>query len=142
MKAILFLDIDGVCHGEYGKKLSCLPMIEECVYQMPCVEVVISSAWRTRMTLEELRLLFSPGIRERVTGCTPEMEDGLRAGGRQKEIEQYLSQRVEPLESLRWVVLDDMDILFSDGYPHLIQTEPEGGFSRKDAERLLAWYRN
>lgn len=75
---ILFLDFDGVLHPDgfrYPVKdfryFHLLPRLESLLRIHPQVRIVISSLWRLRMELPQLREIFSPDIRERVIDTTP-----------------------------------------------------------------------
>lgn len=78
--------------------------------EFPQVLVVISSAWRLDMSLEDLRLKLSEDIRTRIVGVTPsrpELED--QSGRRQRECEQWLETELSADHSPRlpWLALDN-----------------------------------
>lgn len=75
---ILFLDLDGVLHPDGFRcpvkdfrHFYLLPRLEGQLRLHPHVRVVISSLWRLRMELPQLREIFSPDLRERVIDTTP-----------------------------------------------------------------------
>lgn len=64
---ILFLDFDGVLHPWDPKTqlseqqmFSLKPLLENTLRTFPNVEIVITSSWRQKYSLEKLRHLFSP----------------------------------------------------------------------------------
>ena len=71
---ILFLDIDGVLHPDPpqpDQRLRSLPRLVEILRDHPQVEVVISSLWREKLSLDQLRDLFPADLRERIIDVTP-----------------------------------------------------------------------
>ena len=78
-RILLFLDFDGVLHPQYEGQQQVpdevafchLPRFEELLRDFPEVDVVISSAWRKQITLDELKNYFSEDIRTRIVGATP-----------------------------------------------------------------------
>ena len=58
---ILFLDIDGVLHPDPpqpDQRLRSLPRLVAILRDFPQVDVVISSLWREKLSLDQLRELF------------------------------------------------------------------------------------
>lgn len=71
---ILFLDFDGVLHAvsqPNSKPFDLLPKLELFLFEHMHINAVISSAWRYEMTLDQLRELFNPMLRERIIDTTP-----------------------------------------------------------------------
>lgn len=125
---VLMLDIDGVLHPAQSGSLIYLPLLETWLRQHQTVDVVISSNWRDTHTLNELRALFSPDLRERVIGTTPNLDDGCR----EDEILALASRH----HIARWVALDDRPQDFpKTGGEHLIATEYFDGISIAHLER-------
>jgi len=141
MKKIIFLDFDGVLHCDLDASFSKLPLVEKYLQKMPDVEIVISSAWRETLNLEELRNIFSTEFRHRVLGVTPMLKEGYDAGGRQREIEIYLKNNNLDENNASWIAIDDIEELFDNGYKNLIVTNYLTGFTEKDGEFLLKWYK-
>lgn len=142
---ILFLDFDGVLHLEFlpgstpGKVRANteywthLPRIETVLREFPTIDVVVSSAWRLRHSLAELRELFSPDIARRIIGETPAL--GMKESDRrEKEIRLWLKEAGRQNES--FIAIDDWAPLFSDGWPHLFWVSPETAFDDEAAARL------
>jgi hypothetical protein len=119
---ILFLDIDGVLHPEIlrGKNtlFGRLPLVEEVLREYPAVDIVISSAWRLKHTLAELRSNFSPDIAARIVGVTPDHRklcdkdspESLTRFSRHWECDSWI--RTNRYSFTRWMALDDRDYLF------------------------------
>lgn len=136
---ILFLDFDGVLHGEEGERFSRLPLLENALREMPELEVVITSTWRLEMGIEELRQLFSAGLRNRVIGMTPHIWHGLNVGDRQWEIEAFLA--IEGIaDHTHWIALDDMAPLFEKDCQQLLLVDTPNGLELEHVEQLIAWY--
>ena len=140
---ILFLDFDGVLHPEpcYDEKtLFCrVPRLESVLRDFPEVLVVISSTWREKRSLSELRSFFSADISNRIIGTTPSWKDFpdlFEAIGfqRQTEVEAWLRESGEPWQS--WIALDDKSYLFKPFLPNLVKTDSTIGFDH-NAERAL-----
>lgn len=140
MRKIIFLDFDGVLHPDGVGLFSQLPLFESFLSKMPEAEVVVSSTWREDHTLEELRRFFSPALRSRISGVTPSLDDGYDLGGRQKEIQSYLTTENINDNDCDWVALDDIALFFEDSCQRLVLTDSSKGFTEQEGERLVAWY--
>lgn len=73
MNRYLFLNFDGVLHpvGAQVNRLFCqLELLETWLRLHPSGRIVISSSWRIRHPLDELREIFSEDLRLRVVGAT------------------------------------------------------------------------
>lgn len=134
----LFLDIDGTLHtmSRVGGVLSCLPAFEAVLREFPDLEIVISSSWRTFMSIEQLRALFSADLRDQIVDVTPCFDDrGPMAHRREAEIRKWLRANARHPE--RWIALDDCDWLFSPGCPNLALVNPDVGFDEAAASALV-----
>lgn len=140
---ILFLDFDGVLHPDpcYDEQrfFCCLPKLENVLRDFPKVQVVISSTWREKRSLSELRSFFSDDISSRIIGMTPSWKyfpDLFEVIGyqRQTEVEAWLRESSEPWRS--WIAIDDKSYLFKPFLPNLVQTNSSVGFD-DDSERTL-----
>lgn len=138
MRKILFLDIDGVLHGDLTGKLVHVGLFEHYLRQLPGVEVVVSSTWREDLSLDELRALFDASLHERFTGVTPILDDGCDSAGREREIAAWLASEGLHAGNARWAAIDDWPQLFSAGCEFLVLTDGRYGFSERDGEALLA----
>jgi hypothetical protein len=142
MRKIIFLDFDGVLHshtdfGSFGK----FPNLDRCLRQMAGIEIVVSSTWRETRPLSKLRELFPERTREMIVGVTPILDDGYDKGGRQKEIEAYLSGHGLTDQNAAWLAIDDVAEFFEEDCPYLLLIDPFEGFTEEDGTRLMAWYR-
>lgn len=135
---ILMLDFDGVLHpdpcNDSALYFSRLPMLEEVLREVPGVEIVITSTWRERRRLEELRQVFSADISLRVIGVSPcwhDHPDLAESIGptylRSIEIEAYLRLMGKPW--LPWLALDDKPHLFRPFCKSLIVCSPAVGLT-------------
>jgi hypothetical protein len=117
---ILFLDFDGVLHPDgfrYPVKdfryFHLLPRLEGLLRQHPNVRIVISSLWRLRMEVPQLREIFSPDIRNRVIDTTPlplRYDDAIYIlDFREREIVRWLEANGGIDQP--WVALDDAPFL-------------------------------
>ena len=120
---ILFLDIDGVLHPDPpqpDQRLRSLPRLVEILRDHPQVEVVISSLWREKLSLDQLRDLFPADLRERIIDVTPIAEriDGWLPARREGEILEWLqaSGRADEL----WLAIDDQKWQFTQRRDRLI----------------------
>lgn len=142
---ILFLDFDGVLHPEYVPGMtpgrhrvnldywSCLPAFEAVIRRHPNWKIVISSTWRERRSLDELRAPFSPDIAARIIGVTPKLERC--SGRRQREIEAWIRQNAYSGPIL---ILDDWPPLFDQDCEHVLFTETLVGLDADAAAMLDA----
>lgn len=141
MRRIIFLDFDGVLHGDANARLSRLPLFEQALRQMPKAEVVISSTWREDQSLDELRAYFAPELHRQFVGVTPQLPCGYDPQGRQREVEAWLQGAGLPSSGMHWVAVDDWPHLYDPDCSCLIATDPLQGLMPADIEALLAWYR-
>lgn len=112
---ILFLDFDGVLHPEYEGQATPAdvafchrPRFEAVMRDYPCVEIVISSAWRAQFSLVALQARFSPDIADRIIGAAPiipRMDGKYIPARRESEILSWLATAVRADEP--WLALDD-----------------------------------
>jgi hypothetical protein len=142
---ILFLDFDGVTHPEPPNKdqqFQSLPLIEAVLRRHPEVVVILSTTWRTKYPLDELKDLFSNDIAGRVQGLTPvlSLHDmawypvPLSARPRQREIEAWLHQNRRLNHP--WIAVDDRPSWFESECQNLLVTSPITGFTESDVDRL------
>ncbi|MCU6434648.1 hypothetical protein LPB67_12790 [Undibacterium sp. Jales W-56] len=123
---LLFLDFDGVLHpfaarNDKAQQFIYLASIEEILREFPEVNIVVTSDWRLRFSIDELRGFFASDIATRIIGVTPEIQ--LREttdilGSRLREIEAFLLSYSSVVQS--WLALDDDASLFSSDCSELI----------------------
>ncbi len=135
---ILFLDFDGVLHplspqGMPRAPFSRLPLLEDVLREFRSVRVVLTTAWRHSLTLDQLREVFSKDIAPRIVDATPAVS---RSATLYEEVRSFLDNDASLGED--WVVL----CADNDGFPpdsnHLIRTEPTVGLTRQDQALLRA----
>ena len=138
---VVFLDFDGVLnHFPPGELVLSQAYLDnpletahverlEQLVQRTGARVVISSSWRLRLTLDELRgALEARGFTGEVIGTTPRLRTGIRA----HEISAWLL--LHP-EVTTFAILDDEPDAELDG--RLVHTDPEHGFTDADLQRAL-----
>ena len=133
---ILFLDFDGVLHPEGeghlpsdSREFCFLPRLEKLLRQFSDVNVVISSAWRVRVSYEALVAPFAEDIRSRIIGVTPTRYTG-RAHSyahRESEILAWLEQNCA--SGQQWVALDDAEWQFDTHKDRLVVCCSFSGFN-------------
>jgi hypothetical protein len=134
---LLFLDFDGVLHPEpsfQSETLFChLPKLESILRDFPNVDVVISSSWRDTRTLTELQALFSPDIRMRIVGVTPDWRnhpglfDVIGNYPRHIEIEAWRRDSGRLWED--WIAIDDRAYWFRPFLKNLVRCDPTTGLT-------------
>lgn len=142
---ILFLDFDGVLHPE-----NCNPS-DYFVHQdtfnhvlriLKNVEVVISSTWRAKRNLDELRALFLPTIAQQIVGLTPfylQLEDSVSDTlfGYEREAECVAWLRQNDRVTEQWLALDDRAWNFRPFCKNLFLLDGRVGLDTKMAQELL-----
>lgn len=146
MRAILFLDFDGVLHPQHDgeptpiDQVFChLPRFEELMREFPRVEIVISSSWRRQFPLDQLRARFSREAAARIVGVTPEIEDVAGSylyARREEEILAWL--RENEGEDVKWLALDDAAWQFRRHRDCLVSCTWHTGLDNEAARRLRA----
>jgi hypothetical protein len=141
----VFLDFDGVLHPEfsYAECFTKRDLVEETL--LPFLgegkfKIVLSTAWRSSFTFEDLKRNFSAEFACHMVGVTPELEGGFSKGGREEEINQWLEANASKDDV--WIALDDRKELFTEDCPRLFWVDPEFGFVENDAERLAEQLRD
>lgn len=141
---ILFLDFDGVLHPEGeghlpndGTDFCFLPRLEALLRDFPLVAIVISSTWRQRLTLDQLRAFFSPDIAARIIGVTPAPRRdaaGYVHARREGEICAWLAANGGVEQP--WVALDDAEWQFDRHVNRLVACGSFTGFDDQAAQVL------
>ena len=142
-KKYVFLDFDGVLHGESQYSTGLFEHIEVfCDTVRPfsdTTQIVISSSWRETHNLEKLKVFFASDIAKLIVGVTPQRPDGYKKGGRQKEIMDYCKEN--NISNNQWMALDDMERFFNTDCSNLILVDAESGLSEKNLEDLEKFLR-
>ncbi len=118
-RKLLFLDFDGVLHPCTAGTFVYLDRFQDFLSKHPDLCVVLSTTWRLDYPWEELLAFFSPDLRARFVGATPDLPDSPYV--REKEIHAWL--RANQCGHVPWVALDDDASLFSPGCQNLVQCE-------------------
>ena len=142
---VLFLDFDGVMHPEFcheSKHFVHLDTFETVMRAAPHIELVISSTWRQKRTLDELRALFTADVAARIVGATPlyaqleEVPDTLLGYEREAECRAWLRQHGRAAQE--WLALDDRSWNFRPFTPHVFLVDGEVGLDADAAAKLAA----
>jgi hypothetical protein len=132
---VLFLDFDGVLHPDPPSNelpLFCrAKLLEEWLVQHPDVCVVISSTWRLKRSLEQLKDYF-PTWQHRIVGMTPDIP--LDSFQRQVECEAWMRAHAAPWTP--WAALDDRLWNFRPFEKRLILVDRKTGLTPNDHVRL------
>lgn len=151
----LFLDIDGVICPKnrpvtdieaqdwgqgWGKVFDpqCLNSFESEVIKHDQLNIVISSNWRKKQSLEKMRQAFSPQMAEKIVGVTPELNPTTRHY-RYNEVLLYFKRN--KLGSQHWIAIDDDE----EHYPNstvMVVTDTLKGFDELSANQLNALIQN
>lgn len=132
-RLLVFLDFDGVLHpfASYFSKVGRFTknyIIEELLHRHPHIDIVVSSSWATKYSLNELKEKFNPEVRHRFVGSVTDQSHERRV----ESIKHYLASRGE-VDTL-WIAIDDMED-FSDNDP-IVWVDPLSGLNT-DSEILL-----
>ena len=110
---ILFLDFDGVMHPEFcneSKHFMHRDTFETVMRSAPQVELVISSTWRQKRSLDVLKTLFSHDVASRIIGTTPlyaqleDVPDTLQGYEREAECRDWLRQHGRAAQEWLWMI--------------------------------------
>lgn len=111
---VLFLDFDGVMHLEFcheSKHFVHKDNFEAVMRAAPHVDLVISSTWRQKRALEELKALFTADVAARIVGATPlyvqldDVPETLQGYEPEAECKAWLQQHGRATQE--WLALDD-----------------------------------
>lgn len=122
MSRLLFLDFDGVLRSTTS---------DPSRLEAHCVHAFENS-------VSELRRHFSPDIRERIFGVTPDVNEW-EQHARFEEIKAFL--QVNRFQETPWVAVDDQPDLFPRAAPVLI-VEGKVSFTDRDGELLAKVFNN
>ncbi|OYQ41396.1 hypothetical protein CHU94_09985 [Rhodoferax sp. TH121] len=142
---ILFLDFDGVMHPEFcheSKHFVHQDNFETVMRAAPHVDLVISSTWRHKRSLDELKALFTADVRARIVGATPlyaqldEVPDTLQGYEREAECRAWLRQHGRAAQE--WLAVDDRSWNFRPFNPNVFLVDGEVGLDADSAAKLAA----
>jgi hypothetical protein len=142
---ILFLDFDGVMHPEFcneSKHFVHLATFEAVMRAAPSVELVISSTWRQKRSLDELKALFTADVAARIIGSTPlyaqleDVPDSLLGYEREAECRSWLRQHGRAAQE--WLALDDRSWNFRPFNHNVLLVDGRVGLNADAAKALLA----
>lgn len=142
---VLFLDFDGVTHGEPCMEhnyMSNLHLIESVLREFPNLQIVISSTWRDHYTLDELKDMFCHDIKERIIGVTPSIKNpsptwlpgSAPDHERQWEIETWM--KANRPWGTPWLAIDDRPYWFQETCKDLLITNSKFGFHPDQQDTL------
>lgn len=92
------------------------------------VEIILSTDWRHRHALDELRGYFSPAVAARIRGMT-----GIQRDLRETEIIEWLAHNPRT----DWFAIDDRTDHFAQHKNRLVAINRSTGFTPDDAQHLL-----
>lgn len=142
---ILFLDFDGVMHPEFcheSKHFVHRDIFEAVVRAAPHVELVISSTWRNRRSLDELKALFTADVAAQIIGATPlyaqleDVPDALVGYEREAECRHWLRQQGRATQE--WLAVDDRSWNFRPFNSHVFLVDGNVGLDAGAAAKLAA----
>jgi hypothetical protein len=137
----LFIDFDGVLHGEEFNTdyFENSPML--CSKLTPfkhLFKIVISSSWRETYDYDVCVEAFEESLRENIIGITPiHGIEGFDDEGRYAEILEYCT--THNISSKAWLAIDDMDRLFPKSCKNLILTNPLTGVTEDNINTVIKW---
>lgn len=142
MKKTIFLDFDGVLHGEGIDSKGVFEHLETfCATVRPYrhnIQIVISSSWRESYKFNEIQGFFEDDIQNIVVGFTPVRIDGFDNEGREREILDFCKQN----SITDWIAIDDMERLFSANCRRLILCDSQYGLGEGELKILEHFLQN
>nr|CBA29850.1 hypothetical protein Csp_A14220 [Curvibacter putative symbiont of Hydra magnipapillata] len=139
------MDFDGVMHPEFcheSKHFMHLETFETVMRAVPHVDLVISSTWRYKRSLEQLKALFSGDVAARIVGVTrpygqlEDVPDVLVDYEREAECRSWLGQHGRTTQE--WLAVDDRSWNFRPFNPHVFLVNGEVGLNANAATKLAA----
>lgn len=133
----LFLDFDGVMHGEdynYGAFFHAKMVTDRLLPFKENFRVIISSSWREEYDLDILQHAFNEPLTENIIDVTPITVHGMNYYGRYLEIEQYCKEH--NIAPDQWIAIDDMAHLFPENCLQLILTNSSTGITPKALDKV------
>ena len=158
MRKVIFLDIDGVLNTKWWERKKPVDRYG-CIFNPKCVanlekiitetgaDIVISSSWKIFMGLSELQTMWKErGLPGKVLDITPDnISDEMLLNvdldnkdllyNRGCEIKGWLLKHGDEVSS--YAIVDDMDDILPEQQSHFIQTDPDVGITKFDAECII-----
>lgn len=128
----IFLDFDGVMHGEEFNSgfFSHAKMVtDRLLPYKDNFKIIISSSWREEHDLDILQHALDEPLNENIIDITPITANGMNYHGRYLEIKEYCSKH--NIADDQWIAIDDMARLFPEKCPQLILTNSSTGITPK-----------
>ncbi len=135
---LLFLDFDGVLQTPAWadwREMALCSELEQLLRELPSLRVVVTSTHREGRTLEGIRAMLPHAVAAKVVGTTPVQATGRADGGRQIEIETWLSAHPDVTQ---WVAVDDEARLYTRGCAWLVQTSKYEGWDELVTSQVRA----
>jgi len=131
-RVLLFLDFDGVLHSYISyyngiNQFEKMPFLVNILKKLPNVQVVVSSAWAKKRTLDTLRQFFPDAIKERIIGGVYKQTDN-----RGNDVKTYMKNHGEVGP---WIAVDDMAIF--DPTDPVVWTDWSTGLTEETANVLM-----
>lgn len=141
---VVFLDFDGVLHPEFchaSRHFECEATFAAAIRGLD-VELVVSSTWRHNRDLDEIKVLLSDSVSERVVGKTPEYSKLTDVAGKlalyEREAECVAWLASSRPAYTRWLAVDDRPWLFRPFCPNLFLVDGRRGLHEQSAKLLRA----
>ena len=131
---VLFLDFDGVLHRAENGSFEWMGNLDAMAARIPSLAIVLSTNWRINASRDYLLEPFTPSLRGKVCGSTPDLSDG-EAFQRQRECVAWAKENA----AVRYVAVDDDISLFRPDCEFLFLTDRYVGLDPVTASRLEAF---
>ena len=161
MKKVIFLDIDGVLNtkwwytqmdrnsprDQYGYAFDSKAVANlKRIVEETGAGIVISSSWKSLGFSELEEMWTDRGLPGKLIGVTPNsVSDELLLEAdidsielfhiRGEEIKEWLTKHGKNVSN--YAIIDDMDYMLPEQQSHFVQTNPEVGITKEDAEKAI-----
>jgi HAD domain in Swiss Army Knife RNA repair proteins len=135
---LLFLDVDGVLHRQFGPAFERLPLLKVWLCRWQTVRVVLSSSWRESNGMYRVQQALGEELSFRLIGQTPIIQtarlDPPRRHPRQQEIMLYMAHSANPTPPI--AALDDDASLFEPAWAQLVLCDSGLGLTEVQLARV------
>ena len=133
--AYLFLDFDGTRHGERRDTVEFerAALLDRWLAHHPHVRIVLSTAWRFSLDLDDLIRCLPPTIAARCIDTLPRDDRDFTPAGRGVLMREWMARHATPAAS--FAALDDAPDLFAADDP-LVACDPSLGLTPANLEAL------